>query len=242
MVYIITGASSGIGLATAEALANIGHTVIAVARRKNELEQLQSRCGDDVYIVATDLSTDAGIASLIAALQSFAHIDGLVHAAASLVNPVDYNQLDTEKLVSDTHIHVAVPIALNKALADKLIGSRIVYIDSYSASSLRVGWSGYSIVKAAAQMAACAAQEEFKQASVIRIFPGAVRTPLVETVLNWPENSPVVDTFSEAEAAGKVSEPKKIGEYIAGILTRATNVQLKEREFWDYNRDEDRLY
>jgi len=244
--FLVTGASSGIGLATAEALAQLKHSVVAVARSSQALEQLKERSDGQVEVVVADLSTDAGITVLVEAIKPYGQLNGIVHAAGSLIEPRDYDQLDTEQLVNDTHIHVAVPITLNnvlkKVLHESLKGTRIVYIDSYSASTVRIGWGGYSIVKAAAQMAARVAAEEHQQSSIIRVFPGAVRTPLVETVLNWQQASPAVDAFNAMDANGTVVEPSVIGEYIACILCKATDAQLAAREYWDFCREEDRIF
>lgn len=205
------------------------------------MQQLQERCGEAIEIVAADVAREEGIAAVSATAEQYATIDGIVHAAASLIEPANYQTLSPDDIVSDMRSHVGSPIALNNALNTLFNSARIVYIDSYSASDVRVGWGGYSIVKAAAQMAARLAHEELKQAKVIRVFPGAVRTQLLETVLNWQTPSPVVDTYSAFEAAGEIAEPTVVGQFIANILCNASNTELDQREYWDISRPDDHL-
>jgi len=242
MAFIVTGASSGIGFAVASALASRQYEVIAVARNADRLEMLMSSCGDCLQIVPADLSSDSGRHAVIEKAKSIGKVEGIVHAAGSLVAPAHYQNLDTEHLLADLNIHVTAPIVLNNALEEELAGGRIVYIDSYSANNLRVGWSGYSIVKAAAQMAARAACEEISNASVIRVFPGAVRTPLVESVLLSEQSSPTIDLFRGLALNGAISEPDVIGEFITDVLVTATVQQLEERELWDFGNQDDHVF
>lgn len=241
MVFFVTGASTGIGNATARALAGRGQTVIAVARNTRLLESLKFDTGGRVQTITADLTDKSGFAAVVDYVNSQPALDGVVHAAGSLISPVAYASLNADEMLAHLNIHVTVPIALNTALQQKLAGGRIVYIDSYSASNVRIGWSGYSIVKAAAQMAARAAAEEMKQSAIIRIFPGAVRTPLVESVLLAQERSPTSDLFKEMAARGTISEPAAVGEFIAEVLLNATEQQLNEHDIWEMDSPDARL-
>jgi len=232
MRFLVTGASLGIGYAVAQSLAERGHDVLAVARDKNRLARLTQAAGERVDAFAADLSTTAGCDSVVERVRALSGLDGVVHSAGSHIVPTAYGELEANSVVADMAIHVAAPIALNTALKEALSGARIVYIDSYSATSLRVGWSGYSIVKAAAQMAARAAAEELPDAHVIRVFPGAVRTQLVDSVLATPNDSPTYKTFKSLEDAGEIAEPKVVGEYVAGILLDVSDEQLAARDCW----------
>ncbi|MEM7094257.1 MAG: SDR family NAD(P)-dependent oxidoreductase [Actinomycetota bacterium] len=234
--YIVTGASSGIGRATAVALAERGASVLAIARRVGPLAELAAGHPGLVQTLAADLATEEGLAALVeraAALADTDGIDGVVHAAGSLVPVEPYGELDSDALTDHFRVHVATPIEINNRLADQLRGGRVVYIDSFSAASPRAGWSAYSIVKAAAQMAARAASQELDDVHVVRIFPGGVRTPLVDGVLA-DRSSPVGDVFRELQAAGELAEPDDVGRYIARIATEMSTEELRTTEFWEY--------
>ncbi len=169
-------------------------------------------------------------------------VDGIAHAAGSLITPAKYQDLKADEMLADLNIHITVPISLNNALQDEVADGRILYIDSYSANNLRVGWSGYSIVKAAAQMAARSAAKEITKSTIVRVYPGAVQTPLVEAILSTKQSSPTFDMFKEMESNGSISEPGVVGEFIADILVTATDQQLEEREIWDFNNASDRIF
>lgn len=242
MLFIVTGASSGIGFAIAKSLAFRKHDVIAVGRNRDRLESLSKYCDSRIQIIQADLSTETGRSLVVEKGKAIGNVDGIVHSAGSLITPIEYGDLVHDSIVADMNIHVAVPISLNNALHDELSGGRIVYIDSYSANDLRVGWSGYSIVKAAAQMAARSAVEEITNSAVIRVFPGGVRTPLVESVLTTHQESPTREAFKELELKGSLSDPDVVGEFVTDILTTATDEQLEERDIWVFDNPNDRIF
>ena len=232
--FVVTGASSGIGRATAAALADRGADVIAVARRREPLAELAAT-HDTVTAVVADLSTAEGIDTLVAAVPTDHPVDGIVHAAGSLVPVAPYRGLAADELTAHFRIHVATPIEITNRFADRLAGGRAIYIDSYSAGDPRDGWAGYSIVKAAAQMSARAAAQELDDIDVVRIFPGGVRTELVEAVLDSP-GSPAGDAFRAYDDAGQIAEPDEVGAFVA-IIALLPRAELAEREFWDFNAD-----
>ena len=242
MHYVVTGASSGIGAAAAASLARRGHHVIAVARNASRLECLRKEYKDLVHNIVADLTETHGQRTVADHVRSIGPIDGIIHSAGAQVPLKNYEDLDVERLLSDMKSHVAAPIQLNNVLRESIKGGRILFIDSYSASSPRVGWAGYSIIKAAAQMAARSAAAEIRDATTIRVFPGAVRTPLIETILATNHTSPVVEMFRDLDATDKFSDALSIGEFITNILTTATDEQLSARDFWDFTSPDDQIF
>ena len=243
-MFIVTGASSGIGQAAALVLASRGFDVFAVGRNHDSLQMLRNQFPERVRLISSDISRTAGIDSIIDATSSITRIDGIVHAAGSTVPIAAYENLLIQENELEQHfsVHVTAPIALNNRLADKLSGSRILYIDSNSANSLRVGWAGYSIVKAAAQMAARSAVAELNRSTVIRLFPGGVRTPLVDAVLASKDQSEVVAVFRKLDRDGELSTAEVVGEYIGNLLVDASDSQLASREYWDFQNRADRIF
>lgn len=241
-MFIVTGGTSGIGLATVQALASREQSVLAAGRNVDRLQSLGDQYPDRVKVVRADLSTTSGLDSLCSAVNSVDRISGIVHAAGSAVPLADYQKLEQADLLFDFALHVALPITLNNRLSSRLAGARILYLDSYSANSPRVGWAGYSIVKSAAQMAARAAAAELSNSTVIRVFPGAVRTPLVEAVLTSTHACQTADVFRAMDTNGKISEAGEIGEYLANLLLDAREDQLAAREYWDFGVPESRIF
>jgi len=138
-----------------------------------------------------------------------------------------YQKLQTKEVTHHFNVHVLAPIALNQRLKFHKDNGRIVFIDSYSANAPRVGWSAYSIVKSAAQMAARSAAAELQGMRVVRIFPGAVRTALVESVLNANDKSPTSEIFKALNVAGTIVDPtEKSGVLVYRLSIRASNLLI----------------
>ena len=243
-VFIVTGASSGIGQATSRALASRDFKVVAVGRNLDSLHSLKDQHPENVQVVQADIATSPGIDAILDATSSITRVDGIVHAAGSSVPLAAYQNLSFKRAELELHfsVHVTAPITLNSVLTSKLSGGRILYIDSNSANSLRVGWAGYSIVKAAAQMAARSAAAELKGSTVVRLFPGGVRTPLIESVLASTDQSEVVDTFRKLDREGKLFKPDAVGAYVVNLLVDASESQLASREYWEFEKQSDRIF
>ncbi|MFT5044895.1 MAG: benzil reductase ((S)-benzoin forming) [Porticoccaceae bacterium] len=239
-MYLVTGASSGIGRSVACELLKRGFSVASVARRSMSSSVL-SQYGKQVISINADVTTESGL-NTIASVLTGRLVHGVVHAAGSHIALASYAHLNSESMNRDMSVHVSAPIAINNRLAQQLEGVRIIYIDSYSANAPRVGWSGYSIVKAAAQMAAKSGVAEMSHTRIIRGFPGGVKMPLVEAVLNSEFTSTTALAFRELDAKGDIVEPAGIGRYITDILVLATDQQLEVREFWDFNNPADRVF
>ena len=88
-VVVVTGASSGIGEATALEAARRGHHVVLAARRREVLEEMAARCDEagaaSTLVVATDVSDDDAVAALLdAATERHDHIDAVLHCAGQV--------------------------------------------------------------------------------------------------------------------------------------------------------------
>ena len=229
-MYVVTGASMGIGHAVARELIGRGLDVIAVARSPIDI--------DGSINVSADLATAKGVAAVAETLAGSGPVAGIVHGAASLIKVAPYGELDTHSLIEHFAVHVAAPIALYRSLAASNGVKRMLYIDSFSSTTHRVGWSGYSIIKAAAQMAARAAAREAEGTEVIRVFPGAVDTRIVDEVLT--SDSPSASVYAALRDKGELADPADTARFVASLLVDASDDLLSSRETWDYNDAEDR--
>lgn len=83
LVAIVTGASSGIGEATARALSEVGFSVALAARREDRLQKLSSELGEHTIVIPTDISDAAACEALVArTIERFGRLDILVNNAA----------------------------------------------------------------------------------------------------------------------------------------------------------------
>ncbi|QDU86859.1 Benzil reductase ((S)-benzoin forming) [Pirellulimonas nuda] len=236
--FIVTGATQGIGRAVATALSARGRAVVAVGRSQERLASLQAQCGPRLTALGADLSTAAGVERVAACLPPAVEVAGIVHAAGSLVPLEPYERIDPDALAEHFRIHVGAPIALYQALSRDHAIRRMAFVDSYSASAVRIGWSAYSIVKAGAQMAARCAREELARTRSFRVFPGAVNTQIVATVL--ASQTETAAAFAGIIERGELAEPDEAAGFIVWLLLDAPDDLLSSRDAFDYNNPADR--
>jgi ribitol 2-dehydrogenase len=133
-VAIVTGASSGIGAATARLLARHGAKVVLAARSRDKLEALASDLGPDALAVPTDVTQTADVTALIdRTLQHFGRLDVLFANAGIYIpgevkdgNPNDWaNLMDININGVLRCVHVALPHMIKQQSGDILVTSSI---------------------------------------------------------------------------------------------------------------------
>ncbi|MGO2642918.1 SDR family oxidoreductase [Brevibacterium aurantiacum] len=143
-VAIVTGASSGIGAATAAALAQDGWQVIVAARRKDKIEKVAADIGGTA--VELDVSSDESVANLAAQVD---RVDLLVNNAGGArgLDPVAEADLEDWQWMFD--VNVLGTVRVTKALLDKLIASEghIINTVSMAAFTPYAGGAGYNVAK-----------------------------------------------------------------------------------------------
>lgn len=216
---------------------------MAVGRSIERLDSLRADCGTNLTTVQADLATDAGIQELVDSLPrdsatESADIAGIVHSAGSLVPLEAFDEIDLQELVQHFRIHVAAPMKLFQTISHTHSIGRMLFIDSYSASTPRLEWAAYSIVKSAAQMAARCASQELLPTRTIRAYPGAVRTQIVEAVLR--SETETAATFAAMLKKGELAEPSDVAKFLVALLVDATDELLDSQDAFDYNEPIDR--
>jgi len=174
---VVTGASSGIGAASARALAQAGFTVICAARRVDRIEALAGEIGG--VAVPCDVTSDESVAHLAQAVGP--RLDVLVNNAGLAVGqePVAEADLDAWQAMFATNVigTTRVTKALMPAL-DAAAGT-LVFITSTAAELPYEGGAGYCGSKAAERMVVGALRLELngRPVRVCEISPGMVHTP-----------------------------------------------------------------
>ena len=187
-VALVTGASKGIGAATARALAAKGAHVVLTARDAKALEAVEQaifEAGGSATIAPLDLAEGDGIARLAGAVASrWAALDILVHCAAVLpeLTPVtDIDQTVLAKAVSTNLMATQALISRFDPLMRRSKDARMVYLTTSLATAPRAYWGAYAASKAAAEVLIDCYAQEVKNISKIRVAivdPGATRTAM----------------------------------------------------------------
>ncbi|HVG51143.1 MAG TPA: SDR family oxidoreductase [Xanthobacteraceae bacterium] len=208
-IALVTGASRGIGHATALALANAGAHVVAVARTVGGLEELDDairNAGGTATLVPLDLKDFPAIDRLAAALkQRYGRLDILVGNAGILgpLSPLDHvppNEWDDVLA-----INVTANWRLIKAFADLLKASdagRAVFITSGTVHTANAYWGPYTTAKAALEAMArtFAAETATTNVRVNLLSPGQVRTRMLAMAMPSMDMSNVEKPDKAAQA------------------------------------------
>lgn len=175
-VAVVTGASSGIGEATAKTLAALGFHVVAVARRADRIQRLADEIGGSA--VVADVTDGAAIDALAAALP---RVDVLVNNAggAKGLEPIAEADLENWRWMWETN--VVGTLRVTRALLPKLVESGdglIVTVTSIAALEVYDGGGGYTAAKHAQGALHRTLRGELlgKPVRLTEIAPGAVET------------------------------------------------------------------
>ncbi len=185
---LVTGASRGIGAATAEALAKEGAHVVLTGRDAKALEAVEERihqAGGSATIAPVDLAETDGIARLATALgQRWQALDILVINAAilpQLSSVVDIDQRAFSQALTVNVLATQALIAQFDPLLRKSADPRVIGLTSTVAENPRAFWGAYGSSKAAFEVLLDCYAQETRAVSKLRVAivnPGATRTAM----------------------------------------------------------------
>ena len=185
---LVTGASKGIGAATAKALAAAGAHVVITARDAKSLEATEEaifEAGGSATIAPCDLAEGDSIARLAKAVaQRWGHVDIMVHCAAMLPELTGVRDIDQTQLSKALTINVLATqalIARFDPLFKRAADPRLIYLTTSVAANPRAYWGAYGASKAAAENLIASYAEEARNTSKTRVAivdPGATRTAM----------------------------------------------------------------
>jgi NADP-dependent 3-hydroxy acid dehydrogenase YdfG len=195
-VALVTGASSGIGEATALALSGAGATVALVARRGDRLEDLAARIGERAIAVPADLTDPAEPARVIEEVVARAgRLDILVNnAGVMLLGPIEGAPLSEWERMIDLNLralvqcsHAALPHLLAAAGGEPRGVADLVNISSVAGRVARNGSGVYNLTKWGVGAFSESLRQEVttRQVRVGLVEPGATESELVQQ--NRPE-------------------------------------------------------
>jgi NAD(P)-dependent dehydrogenase (short-subunit alcohol dehydrogenase family) len=207
-IALVTGASRGIGRATAIALARAGAHVVAVARTVGALEEVNDAAraaGSSATLVPLDMRDYPGIYRLATALnERYQHLDVLIGNAAVAgqrspldhVDPQNWDEVMAVNVSANWHFIRAMDPLLKRAQA-----GRAVFITSGAATHARAYAGPYSVSKAALNVLARTYAEETSSTPVrVNLFnPGPTRTRMRALVMPGedPMTLPTPEQVSE---------------------------------------------
>ena len=185
---VVTGASRGIGAATAEALAARGAHVVLTARTAKDLEEVEQRifdAGGSATIAPLDLTATDAIARLAQAVEGrWEALDLLVLNAATLGTLGPVPAIDPKEMATVLTLNVSAQQALIAAFDPPLrraAAGKVIGVTSSVGRTARAYWGLYGASKAAFETLLAAYGDEMAAISRVRtatIDPGATRTTM----------------------------------------------------------------
>jgi NAD(P)-dependent dehydrogenase (short-subunit alcohol dehydrogenase family) len=178
---LITGASRGLGLALARALAEEGWTLIIDARGEDALERSRAELSERTRVVAIpgDVSDPEHRAALADAVRKVGGLDALVNNASILGPSPQPALLDypLDVLEEVYRANTLSPLALVQVLRNELKqDARVINVTSDAAVEPYEGWGGYGSSKAALEQLSNILAAENPNLRVYRVDPGDMRT------------------------------------------------------------------
>jgi NADP-dependent 3-hydroxy acid dehydrogenase YdfG len=231
-VAIVTGASSGIGEATAIALAAAGAKVVAVARRSDRLEALAEKIriqGGTLQPMTADVADEAQIRDVVAKTQEqFGRIDSLINnAGVMLLGPIDGANTEDWRRMIDVNLlglmyatHAVLPMMKSQKTG------HIINVSSVAGRTI----SSYGAVYCATKFAVGAFSESLRQQvyqdniRVTIVEPGVVATELVQHITHTETKNMAETVYGSM----KTLESEDIANAIVYALTQPDRVNVNE--------------
>ena len=215
---LVTGASSGLGRATAVALARAGADVALVARSAADLGEAAeevSETGSRALVLPADLADEKeALAAVERTVGEFGRVDVLVNAAGTDV-PGTVEELDVEGWNLTLSVNLRAPFLLSKAVFPHMRGAGGGTIVNVSSVAGKKGWanaSAYCASKFGLRGLTEALADEGRQHGIraIVLYPGAMAT-------NWGAFSP---EEREGEGEPKEAPPSRVlrPEHVADLI------------------------
>lgn len=220
-IYIVTGASSGLGEGTALLLNELGATVVGIARSEERLNAMKAKCKypENMHLEIKDLAQDIeSLPNYVKELKNkYGKFAGLAYCAGiTAVQPLKLLDMVEMKKLFD--IDYFAPIALAKGFADKRNnigeGASAVFVSSLAAAACNRAMAGYSGAKSAliASIRSIAKEYASQKIRFNCVSPSDIQTPMQ----NWIKDITGEDraTWSYPMGLGEVSDVANMIVYL----------------------------
>ncbi|MGT2427189.1 SDR family NAD(P)-dependent oxidoreductase [Amnibacterium kyonggiense] len=231
---LVTGASSGIGEATAVALAAEGARLVLVARRRDRLEAIARHIGGDAVVVEADVTDpDRAAVAVERAVEATGRLDVVVNnAGVMLLGPAEdapleeWDRMVAVNVQAVLHVtHAALPHLLEAASTSARGVSDLVTISSTAGRAARSGSGVYNLTKFGVGAFAEALRQEVtrRHLRVGLVEPGATATEL-RSHLREPQRRAQEERFRTMEPL----QASDVAEAVVYMVTRDRRTAISE--------------
>jgi NAD(P)-dependent dehydrogenase (short-subunit alcohol dehydrogenase family) len=220
--FVVTGAASGIGLATARRLLADGGTVVGV-----DLAAPDEDLGTRFDFVAADVTDESAVASAFAAVPG--RLDGVVHAAGvagggpvHLLNRAEWERVIAVNLTGTFLVaKVAVARMIEQPRVDGERGS-IVTLASIEGLEGTAGGSAYNASKGGVVLLTKNIALDYGPSGIRAnaICPGFIDTPMLDSVMGFEGMEEPLRSITEEHALGRRGQPEEVAAMAAFLVSR----------------------
>lgn len=227
-IIVVTGASSGIGEATALTLAKAGHTVVLGARRQDRLESLAEKilaAGGQVALLATDVTRRDQVEALVGlAREQFGRVDVIVNNAGLMpLSPMAALKIDEWERMVDVNIRgVLYGIAASLPIMKEQGQGHIINVASIAAHHVFPTAAVYCATKYAVHALSEGLRQEERDIRVTVVSPGVVESELAETITD-PTTLAAITEFRKIAL-----KPEAIAQAILYAIEQPVDVDVNE--------------
>lgn len=224
-VAAVTGAASGIGQASAEAMMAAGARVVFVDRNEVGLKQICAKHGSAAIPLVIDLLDPKSCATLLPQILEKAGQLDILHANAGGYVGGDLVEADTEAIDRMLNLNVNAVIKNVRDVLPHMIerGTGDIVVTSSVAGHYPVPWE--PVYSASKWAMTCFVQTVRRQVNKHGVRIGSVSPGPVITALlaDWPE-----ENLKKAKASGSLIEAGEVAEAVLFMLTRPRNVTIRD--------------
>ena len=224
---LITGASSGVGLATAELFVAEGASVGLVARREDVVRSIAERLGERARAYPADVADDVQVAGVVAAMvRDLGSIDIVVNSAA-IDGPAPLKDLTPEiwRKQIDVNLSGTFYVAREAALRMRESGGGVIINLGSELGLIGMGfYAHYCASKfGVVGMTKALAHELAPDIRVNCVCPGPINTPMMDAELEWfPDPEATRKAAIERVPLKRFAEPDEVARAILYFATDAT--------------------
>lgn len=207
---LITGASSGVGFATAQLLAKQGYQVLALGRDPERLAQVDSLAG------VTAISADITDREAMSAIAECYEVDILVNNAGMMPPITSFDSADQTDIDHVISVNFSAQVALTKLFMQRMCAKRmghIIFVSSTAAHAPFANIAAYGATKAAISSLSQSLRLELADydVRVTELVAGRIQTALYADILSDEARDKMYE-------AGTALQPSDIAESIAFVL------------------------
>jgi len=221
-IALVTGGSSGIGLASAQELANQGATVYITGRRQEELDAAVALIGPAARGIRADASVLSDLDSVFSTIASESGRLDVLFANAGGGDMMPLGAITEEHFdrIFGTNVR-GVLFTVQKALPLLTQGASVILTGSTAAVKGTANFSVYSASKAAVRNLARSWALDLKDRGirVNVVSPGPVRTPGLGGLVAQDQRQGLFDMLAADVPLGRIGEPEEVGKTVAFLAS-----------------------